>query len=196
MRIDGSGIDQAFVTPDFIQQTVARLNPSTSENEGVQKLELDAGEVHRLAIDRNMVADRIDRDATGSYALLFFRSRFAAAQDRLDPQNDFPRTEGFCYIVISAKFQTDNAVNLFRLGREHQDGNVSGRRFALEDFAQFKSGDARQHQIENDQRWPVLSRLLQSSCAVSCSRDVESSGAPQRQREQVDDITLVLDDQD
>src|ERR1700719_1912506 len=111
MGVDSSRIDQAFITPDFVKQTVARLHASTSENERVEEREFDAGEIHRFAIHRHVVTCRIDRDAAGGYVLLFSRVGFPPAQDRLDPEDDFPRTEGLCYIIIRPKFQTDYAVN-------------------------------------------------------------------------------------
>src|ERR1044071_2639719 len=90
--------------------------------------------------------------------LLVSLFRLASAQDGVDSQRDLTRAERLGHIIISSKLQADNSINLFRLGRQHHDRNVTRRRITLQNLAYFQTGHFRQHEIENDE-----SRLLRAS---------------------------------
>ena len=51
----------------------------------------------------------------------------AAAQDGLDPQEHFARTERLGHIIIRAKFEADDAIDLLRFRGQHDDRDVRGR---------------------------------------------------------------------
>ena len=151
MRVDRAGVDDAFVAPDVVEQPVARLHTAAPLQKRAQKFELDAGEMDAFAGDRNLMPRRIDVNGAGRdrfFAQLIFR----AAQDRLDAQNDFARTERLGHVIVRAKFQTGDAIELMRLRRQHHDRNVARGRVALQDLANFQAGHFRQHKIENNER--------------------------------------------
>src|SRR5207247_6077255 len=60
MRINRARVDDAFVAPHVVEQTVACLDAAASLHERLQKFKFEAGEVDSLAIDRNFVARRIN----------------------------------------------------------------------------------------------------------------------------------------
>src|SRR5437763_75498 len=41
VRVDCPGINQAFVTPDFIEQTIARLHPAAPQHQHAEQFEFD-----------------------------------------------------------------------------------------------------------------------------------------------------------
>src|SRR5205814_7457443 len=64
VSIDGAGVDHAFVTPDVAEQAIAFLNATAALHQGAQQFEFDAGEMHDLAIDQNLMAQSVDSDRT------------------------------------------------------------------------------------------------------------------------------------
>ena len=141
------------------------------------------------------MARRVDHDRTGAEAFLFWRG-VAPAQDRLNTQNYFARAERLRHVIISPKFQTDDAVDFLRLGRQHHDWNVACSRIAFQNLADFQARHLRQHEIKNDESRLFRARLVQTGGAIRGGRDNEPARLTQVQRKQIDNVALVLDDQD
>ena len=62
MGIDRARVDHAFVAPDVVEQTIARLDATAPLHQRAQKFEFDAGEIHPFAADGNVMARRVDHD--------------------------------------------------------------------------------------------------------------------------------------
>src|SRR5260370_39925120 len=60
MRINRARVDDAFVAPDVVEQTVACLAAAASLHERLQKFKFEAGESDSLASYRNFGASRIN----------------------------------------------------------------------------------------------------------------------------------------
>src|SRR4029453_14532935 len=115
VRIDGARIDDTFVAPDIVEQTIARLDAPASLHERPQKSKLKAGEVDPLSIDRNFAARPINRNRTDRQMFFLF-FRISSAHYRSDTQNDFARAKRLRHIIVRAKFQTHYSIDLFALG--------------------------------------------------------------------------------
>ena len=76
----------------------------------------------------------------------------AAAQQRLYAQHQFARAEGLGHVIIRAQFETEHAVDLRRLGREHDDGHGRGDGIAPERLAHFEAVHFGEHHVEQDER--------------------------------------------
>ena len=120
---------------------------------------------------------------------------FAAPQDRVDPQDQLARAERFRDVIVRAELQADDAIDFLRLRRQHDDRNVPRGHVGLQDLADFEPRHLRQHQVENDERGRFFPRLAESGRAVGGGAQGKA-GLPQMQREQIDHVLLVLDDQD
>jgi len=134
MGINCARVDHAFVAPDVIEQTIARLHTPAPLNERAQKFEFDAGEIDTLAFDRNVVASGINRNRAGCEPLVVLPG-FAAAQDGFNPQGYFARTERLRHVIIRPKFQPNDAIDFLRFRRQHHDWNVSRCGVSFENFA-------------------------------------------------------------
>jgi len=66
---------------------------------------------------------------------------------------------------------------------------------ASQDLADLQAVHLRQHEIEDDERWRVLTRFLERLGAVFGTDDLKASAA-QVELDQLDDVRLVLDHQD
>src|SRR5436309_4173621 len=65
VSIDRAGVDHAFVTPDFVEQTIPLLHPAAPLHQRPKKFELETGQLDRFAIHQNFLASGIDRDWSG-----------------------------------------------------------------------------------------------------------------------------------
>jgi hypothetical protein len=99
----------------------------------------------------------------GERLSLFFPSQTPPAENGLDSGHQFPGAEGLHDVVISAKGQTGNAVNLLTPGRQDEDRNIGG---LSEPSAHLPSVDPRKHQIENDKRGSSASSQFKGLLAV------------------------------
>jgi len=80
-----------------------------------------------------------DARSTGSTA--------AAAQDRPQPRQQFPRAERLGQIVIGTDFEPDDTVGLLTLGGQHQHRHIRIRSYPAQHFKTIEIG---QHDIEDD----------------------------------------------
>src|SRR5205814_8592602 len=112
------------VTPDFLEQTSRRLDPAAPLHQCAQKSELETSEMNLFSVNEDFVSCRIDADRASSK--IFLRLfHLTAAQDRSNAQQYLTRTERFGHVIVSAKFKSDDAVDLLRLCGQHHDRNVA-----------------------------------------------------------------------
>src|SRR5437868_1660427 len=71
---------------------------------------------------------------------------------------------------------------------------MSRERVRLENFADFKPGHFRKHEVEHDQGWRFLARAPQSGGAVRSRDDVKTTRASEGAGEHFDHVLLVFDD--
>ena len=76
------------------------------------------------------------------------RHRPRPAQDRIDPQDQFFRLEGFGEIVVGAQRQPLDTVLGLAAGGEQQDGRIAP---LAHGFGQLEPVHARHHHIENQE---------------------------------------------
>src|SRR5436190_11235430 len=60
VSINRAGVDRAFVTPNFIEQTVPLLNAAAPLHQRAQKFELETGQLDPLPVHQNFVASWIN----------------------------------------------------------------------------------------------------------------------------------------
>jgi hypothetical protein len=73
-----------------------------------------------------------------------------APENRLHPEEELADAERFDDVVVRAKLEADDAVNLLPLRRHHHDRNVLRRLVALERLADLEPRDVREHEIEKE----------------------------------------------
>src|SRR6059058_4657915 len=158
-----------------------------------QKFEFKAGQIDVFAMDRNFMTRRIDYDRTGPQVFLICFP-LASTQDRPNAQNHFPRTKRLRDVIVRAKFQANNPVDLFRFRCQHHDRNLESRRIGLQDLANFQTRHFRQHQIENNESRLFGPRFVQSNSPIGRRRSHETCFA-QTKGEKIDNVPLVFDDE-
>jgi len=103
MRINGARVDDAFVSPNLVEQTVPLLHAPAPLHQCAQKFEFKTGQIDAFTVNGNFVTRWIDHNWTGTEMLLIWFS-LAATQDRPNAQNHFAWAKGFRHIIVGAKF--------------------------------------------------------------------------------------------
>jgi hypothetical protein len=76
-------------------------------------------------------------------------------------------------VVVGAHFQADNTVDVVRTRREHDDRRIVAVRAQPRERGQ--AVDARHHQVEHDDRWPLAHHHLIQFVRVLPERDREAA---------------------
>ncbi len=117
------------------------------------------------------------------------------SKDRLHPQNQFPRTKGFGNIVVRSQLKTHDAIDLFGLRGEHDDRNVPSHRIRFKGSTDISAIHPGKHQVEDDERRPEPSGLLQPGRAA-LRLDYLETRLPQMVFHQIGNVFFIFDDQD
>ena len=127
--------------------------------------------------------------------MFFFLFGVASPHNRPNAQDHFAGAERLRHVIVGAKLQADNSIDLFRLRSQHHDWDLARRGIAFQDFADFQPRHFRQHEIENEKVRFLGARFLQTANTVRSGRDNESTCFAQAKREKIDNIAFILDDQ-
>jgi hypothetical protein len=192
--VDGAGVGGERVAPDPFQDLVAGEDQAPVADQVAEQLELTGGELHRAALEDDLVAGRVDGEAAQVERGLGtgFGFGVGAAQDRLDPGDQLAGRERLGHVVVGAELEAEDPVGLLLPGRDHDD------RHPAPPLAQrpghLEPVHARQHQVEQDQPGPLGVDRGQPGGPVGPPHDPEAV-ALQVQPDQVGDGRLVLDQQ-
>ena len=165
-------------------------NTRSSENSPVVSATLRpfAGEAPR----REVEGVRTERDRSLLGRCTRYAAFAVAPQHRVDPGNQFARIERLRQVVVGAHFQTDDAIDVLALGRQHDDRH----RFAgaAQPPAHGESILAGQHEVEHDEVGRVALELAVEVARVGERGDLESLFA-QIAGQQVAQADVVVDDE-
>ncbi len=118
-----------------------------------------------------------------------------AAQDGAHAKHELLRAEGLGEIVVGAEGKTLNAVGLFAPRRQHEHGDVARGIGTAELLQHVIAGDARQHEIENDQGRSIASRDLER-LRPRAGRGHPITTFGEMVCNEGNDVCLVVDDED
>ena len=165
VRVDGARGDLAAHPPDVVEQRRARLHAAPAFEQRRQQAQLEGGQRHLVVVDPDPMRVAVDPQlAEHQHAARAPGGRGrGAAQDRLDPQQQLAQAVGLDHVVVGAQLEPDHPIDLVPLGRDHDDGDVLGRRVALEPAADLHPRDVREHEIEQDQIGAVLGHRASAS---------------------------------
>src|SRR4051812_40489025 len=145
--IDSAIRDGAILSPDSVQQLLPAEDDAGAAHQEFKQPELGGGERKGLAGESHFAAAAIEFDAAGLQGPGW---RVGAAELKLDARNDFADKERLHNVVVSAKFQADNAVGFGRAGGKKDDGGLGQLRIVANGFAYIKPVGIRQHDVEQD----------------------------------------------
>ena len=149
MDVDGAGVGGERVAPDPFQDLVAGEDQALVADQVAEQLELTGGELHRAALEDDLVAGRVDGEAAQvSGARDRIRVGVGAAQDRLDPGDQLAGRERLGHVVVGAELEAEDLVGLLLLAVTTMIGTLPP---AMQRPGHLEPVHARQHQVEQDQ---------------------------------------------
>ena len=113
-----------------------------------------------------------------------------AAEHGADAGDQFAGIEGLGNVVVGADFKAKNAVHGFATGGEQNDGNAGVGAQGLE---QFKSGAAREHDIEDHNIVFAAERGIEAGAMIEDGMNVEAL-VLQKALQQRDQPLVVVND--
>jgi len=98
----------------------------------------------------------VDEKITDLDDFLLVLRHLHPVKDGFHSENEFPWTERLGDIVIRAEFESDDSINFFRFGREHEDWDRRCCRIGLEGSADFLAIHSWKHKVEDDKSRPIF----------------------------------------
>ena len=172
--VDGDGGDVAdrVHVPDFAEELVLGEDMIRVFGEEGEEVELFVRECFLRAVDPDAARGLVDLDAADFDDVIF---RPAAADEalvpgevRLDPGDQLARGERLDHVVVGAEAEAVNFVDVVFFGRDNDDRDVL---FLADAAAEFKTIQARQHQVEHDQVKVLRARRIETGLTVA--RDLD-----------------------
>ena len=117
----------------------------------------------------------------------------AASQNRLHTRDQFARIEWLGEVVVGAKFETENFIDIFIARREHE--NRGGMICRPQTAAHLEAVEFREHYIQHDQGGMFVARQIERRLAVFCRDDAKTFAFEIHPRE-FDDGGFVVDEED
>src|SRR3989338_6913794 len=143
--------DIGIELPNFFQQPVPGLNAPFRADERDQQLELHCRQSDFLAVNGHFTARDIDLDWAEIENFLHGLFRFPTVEDSLYAQDKLSGAERLHDIVVRPKLETDDAVDFFPLGGEHDDRYDGQPPVLLDALAGLQAVHFREHDIQDDQ---------------------------------------------
>src|SRR5436190_17173425 len=124
-----ASVAEVFVAPDHVEQFVAFEHQAHVLDKREQKVELFTAEFDRPAVNFHFVAGGVNAGVAYLDRLprreRYLRACCRAAQDSLDPGNQFSGVEWLRDIIVRAQFEAHDLVNIVAAGGEHDDGYLA-----------------------------------------------------------------------
>ena len=148
VRIDGAIVAHMLIAPYEREQVVAGEHATRRGGQRVEQLHLPTGERELVAVERHAQGGQVDGQRADDERLLsLFRGH--AAQHRTDARHDLAGGEGLDDVVVRADVQAEDAVGILVARGDHEDGHA---RYAADAPADLHAVDAREHDVQQDQR--------------------------------------------
>src|SRR5690242_13699928 len=162
VRVHRPRIRKRLVSPDGIQDHVARQRTVRVLEEVSQQVILGRRQLQLVAAPRDYAAVQIDFRVREVKDLV--RVRRSTAQQRPDPCQQLARAEGLDYVIVGADLEQQYLIHLIAHRAQHDDRRLDLRRSKL--LADIHATHAGQAQINQHQVWLQQQGFLESLAAV------------------------------
>src|SRR5262249_30966587 len=118
----------AVIAPHVVHQAFTCQHIAAGTHKRLEKIKLLGGQEDGLIADETLPTFRIKPDSAEAERVVTIFLH--APEDRLHTENELPRAEWFRDVIVSPQLEPDDAIHLFSLRCEHDDGD-SSKAFAL-----------------------------------------------------------------
>jgi hypothetical protein len=195
VHVDQVVLAVPVAAPDAFQERPAAEDHAGPLREGLQQVELQAGQLHRPALETDLAGGRVNHE----FAEAAHRPGRSVpggggsgpAEHRADPGDELAGGERLGQVVVGADPRADQLVDLLGAGGQHHDVGVAE---GPDPPAGLDAVHPRQHEVQHDHlRLPRLGQL-DALLAVVGGLDLEAV-AFQVASDQADQRRLVVDHQ-
>ncbi len=134
--IHGAAVTHVLVAPHLIEQLLTGEDLALIEHQESQQLELTWLEVEFHTVAGSAVLVRVNIEVGDTQDAAFRANRFildlgagaggfVAAQQCLDPRQQFTQAKRLSHVIIGPKFEANHLVNLLIAGSKHDDRHVA-----------------------------------------------------------------------
>src|SRR5262245_37265447 len=123
VHVDRTRLHVYVATPHQVQQLEPVVDPMRMRHEELEQLELPEREAGAFAIDRRLVGVEVDAQSPALEDLVRQREVLpvGSPQDGPYPRHQFPRRERLGDVVVGAELETEDAIDLLRARRQHDN---------------------------------------------------------------------------
>ena len=187
-------VDAAIEKPHGTPQSgfgnfLAREDATCRTNEQKKYVELGAGQGDLGVIANDPALPAIDLEIANVEDFLRWRSALAA-QDGAHAGHEFARIKGLWQVIVSAAFETRNAVGFIAACGEHNYRDLRSEANAPKDFAAVSGG---QHDVEDDQFVFSIEGLPDAGISIVDSLDAETVHA-EKTFERGAELDVIIDE--
>ena len=193
--VHGAGLTVEVEAPRLLKNLLAAEDESAVFGEGEEQIEFLCAQAQRGRIDSDLPSGWVNRQVAESNRGGVFApvDAIPAPQNRFDARNEFARVEWLGQVIVRAEFETEDLVDIFVAGGEHENrgGVIRGAQSA----ADFETVELRQHHIQHDQGGMFAVRQIERGFAVLRSEDAKTFAFEVHARE-LDDGGFVVYEED
>ena len=158
-----------------------------------EEAELDRREIDVARVDPDAV--RVAIDPQRAEAELRVLLRLAPPEHRLHAQRQLAHAEGLGHVVVGADLEARDALLLGGERAHDDDGDVTGRRIALQRATHFEPAHVGEQQVEQDEVGSLALRDAQPLVSARGRRDLVAGGR-EVVAQRLEDVGFVFDDQE
>ena len=191
--VEGPRISQIGVVPEMVDALISGDDLARMAHEELQEVELFSGEIDDGRINPELSAAEVEDERSDSEDLgvLAPFARFSA-EHGTHARDELSEAVGLGHVVGGTEFKAEHDVDLFTLGRDHDDRDLAER---AESLAQIGAVDVGEHDVEEHEINGRVAEDLFGFSAVSGGHDGEPFGV-QADLQGFSVGALVVDDED
>jgi hypothetical protein len=194
--VESAGGAEITVTPDVVEQAVARKNFARMSREELKQFELFCSEFLDPFAAAKLKSFRINGNAADMEDVRTVgfdgRSCAGAAEERVNSGEQLANAEGLGDIVVSAEVQSDDFVDFLTFRSQHEDGRCIF--FGAELFAYVVPAGAGEHDIEDDESGMTPGYSIDGFITAVADGDVKTI-AFHDFFESEEDMRIIFDDE-
>src|SRR5581483_3139222 len=194
--VDRPRVAEVGAAPERLEQHPPAADATWQRGERAEQLELDEGQLDRLAVALDDATRHVDEEPVHLDPLLGRRleqpRRLRATEQRAHAGAELSDRERLRDVVVGAELEPDHLVELVVAGGEHDDRHRARR---AQPTAYLEPVEPRQHDVEDDEvDVPVAEAALRLLSVASL--DISVPVALEREAENPTDGLFVVDEQD
>jgi hypothetical protein len=172
MNIHGARLAVKVEAPGFLQELLATENESAVLGQGEEQIKFLGAQVDRPRGEAHFPPGRIHRQVTELDRGRVRPLPLPAPQDRFDARHQFVWVERLGQVIIGAKLQAQDLIDILIPGGQHQDRSRILR--SPQTTANLEAIQFREHDVQHNQGGMLTGDLRERGFSIVRGRDPEA----------------------